>query len=221
VTPRFATVVLDVDSTVAGVEGIDWLASLRDPNVASRIAQLTADAMSGKVALGAVYAARLELVRPTRAEVEQLAGAYVDALAEGAAEVVRHLVVAGVRVILVTGGLRDALLPLAEMLGVPDHDVHAVPMEFDPDGAYVRFDDEALTAAEQGKRLVIERLQLERPVLAVGDGITDAEMRPAVDTFAAYVGFVRRPEVVERADYVLESFADLEALVLSGSVGGG
>lgn len=214
---RFATVVLDVDSTLAGVEGIDWLAALRDPSVASRIAALTADAMNGSRPLGDVYAARLEMVRPTREEVTRLADAYVHAVADGAPEVVRRLVTAGVRVVLVTGGLREAVLPLAGKIGVASHDVHAVPLEFDADGAYVRFDSKSLTAAEQGKRLIVERLQLERPILAVGDGMTDAEMRPAVDGFAAYTGFVRRPEVTARADYVLESFGDLENLVLSGT----
>lgn len=216
-TTRFRSVVLDVDSTVAGVEGIDWLAALRDPDVASRIAAMTADAMSGRRALGEVYAARLEMVRPTRLEIQGLADAYVEAAAADAPEVVRRLITAGVRVILVTGGVREAVQPLAERLGIPAHDVHAVPLEFDPDGAYVSFDNAALTAAEQGKRLVVERLSLEPPVLAVGDGVTDAEVRPVVDAFAAYVGFVRRPEVVERADFVLESFRDLEDLVLSGT----
>jgi phosphoserine phosphatase len=218
VTPRFATVVLDVDSTVSGMEGIDWLASLREPDVARRIAEMTADAMAGRRKLGDVYAARLDMVRPTRAEVEHLAEAYIAAVAPGAAEVVRHLIVAGVRVLLVTGGMREAVLPLAANLGVPEHDVHAVPLEYDPDGAYVRFDPDALTAAEQGKRLLMERLAPTPPVLAVGDGITDAELKPAVDAFAAYVGFVRREETVERADFVLESFADLEDLVLSAAV---
>jgi phosphoserine phosphatase len=217
VTPRFATVVLDVDSTVSGMEGIDWLASLRDPGVATRIAELTADAMSGRRKLGDVYAARLDMVRPTRGEVEHLANAYLDAIAPGATEVVRHLIVAGVRVLLVTGGVREAVLPLAARLGVPDHDVHAVPLEYDPEGAYVSFDSTALTAAEQGKRLLVERLAPTAPVLAVGDGITDAELKPVVEAFAAYVGFVRRDEVVERADFVLESFADLEDLVLSAA----
>jgi phosphoserine phosphatase len=216
-TARFATVVLDVDSTVSGMEGIDWLATLRDPAVATRIAELTADAMSGRRTLGSVYAARLDMVRPTREEVERLADAYVAAIAPGAAEVVRHLITAGVRVLLVTGGVREAVLPLAARLGVPDHDVHAVPLEYDPEGAYVRFDPAALTAAEQGKRLLVERLAPERPILAVGDGVTDAELKPVVDAFGAYVGFVRREETVQHADYILESFADIEDLVLSTS----
>jgi phosphoglycolate phosphatase-like HAD superfamily hydrolase len=115
--------------------------------------------------------------------------------------------------------VREAVLPLAAHLGVTTSDVHAVPLEFDTAGAYLHFDQEALTAAEQGKRLVVERLGLPRPALAVGDGITDAELAPVVDAFAAYVGFVRRAPVVARADYVLESFADLERVVIPTAAG--
>ena len=42
----------------------------------------------------------------------------------------------------------------------------------------------------------------------------DLAMRPAVDAFAAYVGFVRRAPVVAAADFEIESFTRLEALVL-------
>src|SRR5262249_28185501 len=67
VNALFATVILDVDSTVAGIEGIDWLAQRRGPDVAAKIAQLTDDAMRGTLPLEAVYGARLDAIRPTRA----------------------------------------------------------------------------------------------------------------------------------------------------------
>jgi hypothetical protein len=40
-------------------------------------------------------------------------------------------------------------------------------------------------------------------------------MRPAVDAFAAYVGFVRREPVVRGAEYVITSFDELAELVLA------
>ena len=42
---RFASVVLDVDSTLCGIEGIDFLAARRGPDVGERIAELTDRAM--------------------------------------------------------------------------------------------------------------------------------------------------------------------------------
>ena len=59
-------------------------------------------------------------------------------------------------------------------------------------------------------------LSLVRPVLAVGDGSTDAAMRAsgAADAFAAFVGFVRRPHVVADADHIVGTLEEVVALVL-------
>jgi phosphoserine phosphatase len=45
--PRFASVFLDVDSTLCGVEGIDFLAQRRGPDVAARVTEATERAMRG------------------------------------------------------------------------------------------------------------------------------------------------------------------------------
>lgn len=62
--------------------------------------------------------------------------------------------------------------------------------------------------------MTVEKLKLRTPSLAVGDGMTDCEMKPVVAKFAAYTGFTRRAPVVERADFVVESFDQLRDLIL-------
>ena len=57
---RFNSIVLDVDSTLAGIEGIDWLAALRGPAAEARSAELTDKAMQGLIPLEAIYGQRLE-----------------------------------------------------------------------------------------------------------------------------------------------------------------
>ena len=52
VTPA-RSLVLDVDSTICGIEGIDWLAALRGDLVSRRVAELTHRAMQGGVPLAA------------------------------------------------------------------------------------------------------------------------------------------------------------------------
>jgi soluble P-type ATPase len=61
---------------------------------------------------------------------------------------------------------------------------------------------------------VVKQLKLNGPTLAVGDGMTDCEIRPAVEGFAAYTGFIRRASVIKQADYVIEDFRELRELVL-------
>lgn len=212
--PAFAAVVLDVDSTVSGIEGIDWLAERRGPEVAARVAGLTDEAMRGVIPLESVYGARLDAIRPTRADVEALSHAYIERIAAGCVDAVSRLHGAGVRVALVSGGLREAILPLAAHLGLAGGDLNAVAVRFDAGGAYAGYDESSPLATSSGKRTVVESLRLPAPVLAVGDGATDVAMRDAVDTFAAFTGFATRPTVVARADLVIHSFAHLQSVVL-------
>ena len=212
---RYAAVVLDVDSTLCGVEGIDWLAARRTPEVAAEIARLTERAMDGAVPLGAVYGERLALVQPTADEVAALAETYRAALAPGAAAAVTRLRDAGVRVVLVSGGLREAILPVAADLGLAGGDVQAVGVRFDVAGSYAGHDVASPLTTAEGKRDVVASLDLPRPTLVVGDGATDLAARPAADAFAAFTGFVRREPVVAAADHVLGDFARLTELVLS------
>jgi phosphoserine phosphatase len=209
----FATLVLDVDSTLCGIEGIDWLAARRGPDFGARVTELTDRAMRGEIPLDAVYGERLALVCPSRAEVAALARAYDEAVAPDAAVVIHRLIHSGRRVVLVSGGIREAILPVATLLDIEEWDVHAVSVRFASDGSYLGFDTASPLATSTGKRMIVESLALPRRILAVGDGATDLAMRPAVDAFAAFTGFVRREPVVAAADHVIASFAQLGELL--------
>jgi phosphoserine phosphatase len=212
--PRFASVVLDVDSTLSGVEGVDWLASLRGEEVARRSAQLTDRAMNGEIPIEAVYGERLALIRPTRDEMAALADVYRERIAPGAAAAVASMRAAGVRLILVSGGFRQAIAPVATELGFAESDLFAVSVYWDGDGLYQGFEQASPLATQDGKLRVVRSLGLPRPTLAVGDGSTDLRMRDAVDEFAAFTGFARREAVVSAADREVTSYRDLAVLVM-------
>lgn len=212
--PRYSSVVLDVDSTLSGIEGIDWLAARRGTDVGREVARLTAEAMAGDRSIEEVYGARLEVVKPTAAELAELADAYWENAAPGAAGAIERMSAAGVRLEVVTSGLRDAVTPFAARLGLQGDRVHAVACAFDAGGNFSSFDAGEPLVLKGGKRTVAERLRLPPPVLAVGDGMTDAEIRPIADAFAAFTGFARREPVVAIADFTVGSFAELARLVL-------
>ena len=217
--PAFASVVIDVDSTLCGIEGIDFLAARRGGDVGARIAALTERAMRGEASLESVYGERLTIVRPTAADVQALADEYRESLAPGAATAIAAIRGAGARPILVSGGVRQAIAPVARALGFTDQDLFAVSLTFDAAGHYLTYDTHSPLATQRGKSEVVARLaaegRLRRPILAVGDGATDVPLRSIADTFAAYTGFARRPSVVANADVELGSFAELEKLVLT------
>ncbi|MBW3573082.1 MAG: HAD-IB family phosphatase [Gemmatimonadetes bacterium] len=209
----FASIVFDCDSTLVAVEGIDELSG----PFRAQIQALTEAAMDGAVPLEEVYGRRLEIIRPTRAQVEQVGTAYVRTLMPHARETVAALRWLGKTVRIVSGGLLPAVQAVARELAVADEHVAGVGIRFHADGAYAGFDAESPLARSNGKAQVIAAWNLPGPALLVGDGATDREARPAVDAFAAYTAVVERAAAVDGADFVLRepSLAAVLALACS------
>ncbi len=208
---RFATVILDADSTLSAIEGIDWLAARRGSDVERAVREHTEAAMRGDIRLEDVYAARLDSVKPSAEDLRALGDAYCATVAPDAVRVLQAGRDAGIRWMIVSGGLRQALLPLASLLGVDQADVHAVDIRFGDDGRYAGFDQSSPLARAGGKPLVVSQLAIVRPTLAIGDGQTDAELRSVVDEFWAFTGFAERPGVVARAERTVRSFREIES----------
>ncbi len=211
---RYASVVLDADSTLSGIEGIDWLAARCGGGMKRAVELLTAQAMNGDLRLESVYNHRLALIGANADDLQALSAAYVAAVAPGAGDAIAALQAAGVVVHVVSGGLRPALLPMTRTLGIADDHVHAVEPVAGADGRFTSAAPSPLSS-QAGKAAVVAALALPRPILGVGDGATDLAMAPAVDAFAAYIGFVRRDAVVAGATLVLNSYAALVAHALS------
>jgi len=194
-------VFFDVDSTLATIEGIDELAEGR-----SEIAALTEAAMNGEVPMDEVYARRLEIIRPHRTRIDELGRLYVDRMIQDAPEVMAQLRNAGIEILLVSAGIRQAILPLAARLGIPERAVNAVELMFDDDGNYLDFDRRSPMTRSGGKELVVMNLRSRTKGGAafVGDGITDLEAKPAVNLFIGFGGVKARERVRDGADVFID-----------------
>jgi phosphoserine phosphatase len=213
---RFGSVIFDCDSTLSAIEGIDDLAHAHR----EEISRLTEATMRGEIPLEDVYSQRLALVRPTREQVQALGERYVRALVTDARETIAALLSEGIEVRVISGGIRQAVVPLAAALDLPERAVAAVELHFDENGHYAGFDTTSPLARSGGKRTVLERWlpELPRPIMLVGDGATDLEARPPADRFVAFAGVIERPLVVDAADDVVRvpSLAPIVVLALGG-----
>ena len=198
---RYRFVFFDVDSTLVTIEGIDVLAA-GNPE----IVRLTDAAMNGEIPLDAVYARRLEIIRPTLDDVLALGETYKASLVDGVEETIAALKAAGVDVHLVTAGIAQAILPLAEKLNIAPRAVHAVPLVFDDAGQYVDYDRRSLLARPGGKELVVRAIltRAKGGSAFVGDGISDAETKPVVTQFIGFGGVVVRTRVKDAAGIYVE-----------------
>jgi len=165
------------------------------------MSKLTNAAMNGEVPLEAVYEQRLSLIRPDQASIDWLADEYIEQIVDGVKVVFETLLGQGREVHIISGGLRQAILPLARVLGVPETRVHAVDVYFNADGSYRDYDQNSPLARSGGKAIVVGQLNTAGSLVMVGDGKTDMEAKQAGAVVIGFGGVVDRALVREQADF--------------------
>jgi phosphoserine phosphatase len=204
----------DCDSTLSSVEGIDELGRLRGPEIFAQVAALTEDAMNGKIKIEEIFGLRLAAIRPTRADAAEVGRLYLGNTEPSAKEAIGRLSAMGWTPVIISGGFRQAIRPLADFLGIER--VEAVDLFFEPDGSYRGYDSEYPSSRSGGKVDIINRLRKEfRPekVVMVGDGVSDLETTPVVDLFVGFGGYAMRERVKREAAAFVTSLAAVPALV--------
>jgi len=196
---RFDAVCFDCDSTLTRIEGIDELA--RRAGCEVEIAALTEAAMTGTVPLEAVYAKRLDLVRPDRAALAWLAERYAEEMVSGAPETIATLRRHGKAVYIVTSGLRQAVAAFACALGLAPEQVHAVEVRLDAAGAYQGFDSSSPLCCSDGKAIVCRNIAaMHGRVAMVGDGATDLAARAGGAYVVGFGGVIHREIILQESD---------------------
>lgn len=209
--------IFDFDSTLVRIETLEALAdlALRDaPDAAgrkARIAALTDDAMNGRIDFGSALKQRLDLLALRREHVETLADRILDEATVSVRRNVDFFQRNAERIYIMSGGFREVIAPLAERLGVAADHVLANDLIYDDDGRVTGVDAANPLSRDNGKPEVIKALNLAGPVVMVGDGWTDAEVKiqGAADRFYAFTEIERRPRVMEVADAVAASLDEV------------
>lgn len=204
----------DVDSTVSAHEGIDELA--RWCGVPEgRVSKSTQQAMSDKrVSFRESLRDRLNVIRPSQQDVVSFVENNPPVYTHGLKDLVRLLHQHDIDVILVSGGFRPLIEPIARDLSVSH--VFANTLLFHEDGTYMGFDTNELTSRDSGgKAEVVAHLKNDLgydTVVMVGDGVTDLQTQGVADLFIGYGGVHTREAVKENADWFVTDFDDIRKL---------
>ena len=212
-TRRPEAVVLQVDSTVSGIDGLSWLTDRRDADSRLRLANLQREATSEGWSWTDLTRARLKHLRPRRAEINELGSAYLASLTPGSVDTANALRRAGIAVALASDVAAEALFAVATALGVSPNELYAPRLRFDAIGAYVGCDLNAARAGEESEATGLHATLGSPRTLFVGTHRSAMFAPRGSDAFVAFSGVVAREP---RADAVaaVSSFHDLSALVL-------
>jgi len=217
------TWVFDFDSTLVDFETLEALAGLAlegHPDASSiqaEIGRLTDLAMAGEMPFAEALKRRLALLPLTRAHLAALSGEAVGRLSPSVRRNLAFFRDHAGRIVIVSGGFREVIAGVADFLGVPPDRVIANDLAYDGDRVAGVADSPLLDPF--GKAAALRALNLPGPVVMVGDGWTDAEVKQAgvAHRFYAFTEVVRRDRVVAAADAEVRSIDEL--LHLEGLAG--
>lgn len=218
--PPYKHVFFDCDSTLTTVEGIDVLAETAGKKW--RVEVLTNAAMDGKLDLEDVYAKRLQAVRPTHDQIQQIRAVYKRNIVADAQAVIAALHFLGHHVYIISGGLAEPVEQFGLFLGVPKQNIRAVNVDYDrlagqwwqgegnghspKQERYLDYEEGALTVSDGKAHIVQELLGTQNGrSLLIGDGSSDLLAGHQVDLFVGFGGVVERERVKREAPVFLHS----------------
>ena len=205
---------LDCDSTLSAIEGIDELGRLRGPEVFKAVEDMTNAAMNGGTPMEAIFAKRLDMIKPTLAECESIGAKYIAHIEPTAVASLKQLRQAGWTIVIVSGGFTQIIQPLAKVLGIDR--VEAVVLKFHADGSYAGYDESCPTSKTKGKNVVARKLRAEFKadrVIMVGDGASDLEVKGDADHVIGFGRYAERTKVKAGADAFIYALSDLAAVI--------
>lgn len=209
--------VIDCDSTLSALEGIDELARLKGAEVFKAVEHATTQAMDGSIPIDEIFAKRLDLIQPTVEDCAAVGQLYIDHVIPDAKEVLVRLQDQGWRVIVLSGGFVQCIQPFTDWLGLSE--IEAVPLKFHANGHYEGFEDYPTTRNGGKPEVILELKQKYQPryVVMVGDGVSDLETKSAVDLFIGFGGVVERAKVKSKSDAFVHQWSEVETLLAEKS----
>ena len=208
----------DCDSTLSAIEGIDELARVRGPEVFARVEEQTREAMDGKIPVEAVLRPPAGGHPPAPRSTSTAVGRqYIEQIEPTALATVAQLKAAGWTPIIVSGGFRPIIAPLAAHLGIGR--IEAVDLYFDAAGNYTGYDEKFPTTRSGGKPEVMRALKAElhpARIVMVGDGVSDLETKTEVDLFVGFGRYLERAKVKAGAVALYPQLYGIDSALLQG-----
>ncbi|CAN5177814.1 phosphoserine phosphatase [soil metagenome] len=203
----------DVDSTLVECEGLDWLAEQK--GVGKKVKKLTELSMNGEVPIEKVFGNKLDIIRPTLADLYKVGEYYCSQITEGAEETIDALHQLGIDIWLVSGSFTPALLPLAQRLNIDSSHIHANEVYLSTSGDYNGINLNCSLTKANGKAECAKKIGKGKRTAFIGDSVTDLATKPVVKTFIGYGGVSQRKRVKDEAEFFIKfrSIKPLLALV--------
>jgi D-3-phosphoglycerate dehydrogenase / 2-oxoglutarate reductase len=205
--------IIDFDSTFTKVEGLDELANIAlkgQPNrkeVVEQIRNITEQGMNGEIGFSEALSRRIALLKANRNHLDELVDFLHTKVSDSFTRNEKFLTDYADNILIVSGGFKEFIVPIVMTLGLKPENVYANTFVYDDEGNITGVDESNVLAHSKGKVKLLQQLNLEGDVYAIGDGYTDFELRSSglATQFFAFTENVEREKVTAEADHVVPS----------------
>ena len=201
----------DFDSTLINAETLDLIASnknLKDFEI-EKIKEITNQAMNGEISFNKALNERLKILKINQNDVFEIKNQIHAKINKSILDNISFFTQNTCYII--SGGFREIIQPVADILKIPFEKVFANNLIFDQQFEHFILDNENPLAHNKGKSHVINQLDFKENQIMIGDGYTDLEVKlenPKIK-FYAYTEVVYRNNIVIQADKVVSNLNEL------------
>jgi D-3-phosphoglycerate dehydrogenase len=201
----------DFDSTLINTETLDLIASnknLSDFEI-EKIKEITNQAMNGEISFNKALNERLKILKINHNDVFEIKNQIHTKINKSILDNISFFTQNTCYII--SGGFREIIQPIADILKIPFEKVFANNLIFDQQFEHFILDNENPLAHNKGKSHVINQLDFKENQIMIGDGYTDLEVKlenPKIK-FYAYTEVVYRNNIVIQADKVISNLNEL------------
>ena len=205
--------IIDFDSTITKVEGLDQLAAIAlahssdGTKVVQQIKELTDAGMNGELSLSESLSKRMSLLNANKRHVDALVEFLLENISESFERNKKFLQEYADQILVVSSGFKDFIIPVVSYLGLKAENVYANTFIYNDNGDIIGVDNSNVLSQTGGKIELVKSLNLDAHVSVIGDGFTDYEIKQhgLADRFYAFVENVERQKVVDVADFTIKS----------------
>lgn len=205
---KFANIIFDFDSTLVAIEGLDVLAKRK--GILKDVEKVTSLGMNGRMPFSKSLRLRWKIIQPNVNDIKFLIKAYQKALVKDAKKMMEKFNSKKINIYVVTGGIKEAVVPVVKKLGIPETNVFAVCTQ--TQGGILNLDEKCLMASDVGKTVVVDLIKKTGPTVVVGDGMTDFIAGKHADLFIGFGGVVERDSVKNLSEHYIGKESLLKVL---------
>ena len=211
------SMVLDFDSTIVSIETLDYIAeiSLKDDSkrneVLKKIKNLTDAGMAGGISFESSLKKRLDLLNLNYRHIIEISKSIQSFITPSILKNTDWIKENADRIYIFSGGFKEIIKDAVTKLDLHEGHIFANEFIYDNEGNILGVDMNNPFSQSNGKIIQADLLEMVSPLIVVGDGNTDAEMKKLEInvSFIAFTENVLRESVVKKADIVAESFDDV------------